>query len=129
MTGGCVVLNPEKESMKFKPRRGGVRLGAGRPKGVLNKATADVKAQAGHYSPDALKTLVDIMLHGESEQARIAASKEVLDRAHGRPRQEIDLTDDGKVTVVICRPTRPVLDVQPAITDHSTGEAETTEAS
>jgi hypothetical protein len=93
----------EKQSMEIKPRRGGIRLGAGRPKGVPNKATRDVKAQAGTYTPEALDTLVEIMRHGKNEQARIAASKEVLDRAHGRPRQELDVTQHAGVTVVVQR--------------------------
>ena len=61
----------------------------GRPKGALNKATADVKLLAQVYTAPALKTLAQIMKHGESEQARVAAARELLDRGHGKARQEI----------------------------------------
>ena len=119
----------EKKSMEIKHRRGGVRPGAGRPKGVPNKATADVKAQASQYSSDALNTLVGIMRHGKSEQARIAASKEVLDRAYGRPRQELDVTQNEGLRVFVYGKPSPVRDVQPALLDHSTDEAENVEES
>ena len=66
---------------------GGKRTGAGRPKGARTKVTADVKALAGKYAPEAFETLRKIMTHGESEPARVAASKEILDRAYGKAPQ------------------------------------------
>ena len=58
---------------------------------------------------------------------RLAAANSLLDRGHGRPRQEIDLRDDGKVTVIINRGGH-ALDMQPTLPNHSIEEAETTEA-
>lgn len=63
---------------------GGARPGAGRKKGVPNKATADVKAMARLYVPDALKELARLSLEAESEQARVSAIKEIMDRAYGK---------------------------------------------
>jgi len=63
------------------------RKTGGRTKGVPNRATRDIKALAQKYTPDALKTLVEICKRGESEQARVAASKELLDRGHGKSPQ------------------------------------------
>jgi hypothetical protein len=65
-------------------KRGGARPGAGRKKGVPNKATADVRALAGQYAPSALKELARLATQAESEAARVSAIKEVLDRAYGK---------------------------------------------
>ena len=59
----------------------------GRPKGALNKSTKDIKALAQKHTPDALGTLVSVMKSSESDAARVAAAKELLDRAHGRAAQ------------------------------------------
>lgn len=78
--------------------RGGKRPGAGRPKGVPNKATADVKAVAGEYSQEAIDTLREIMRDkGSPAAARVAASNAILDRAHGKPTQSIDANVDARV--------------------------------
>lgn len=69
---------------------GGKQPGAGRPKGALNKATADVKLAAQAYTEEALKTLAKIMKTGASEAARVAAANSILDRGHGKPKQTID---------------------------------------
>lgn len=63
--------------------------GSGRKKGSLNKATADVKALAGKYSEAALKELARLSVKAESETARVAAAKEILDRAYGKATQAI----------------------------------------
>ncbi len=64
----------------------------GRQKGTPNKATADVKALAQQHTPEMISELVRIALNAESEQARVAAIKEVLDRGHGKSRQSLDVS-------------------------------------
>lgn len=83
--------------------------GPGRPKGSLNKATAAVRKAAQKYSKDALKTLAEIMEHGDNELARIAAAREILDRAHGKPAQSLEHTgqDGGPVLVTFGGRHRP----------------------
>ena len=71
---------------------GGKRPGAGRPKGVPNKATRDVREAAQKFTTEALLALAKIMRKGESEQARVAAARELLDRGHGKPKFEIGQT-------------------------------------
>jgi hypothetical protein len=71
--------------------KGGKRDGAGRPAGAINKATADIKALAQEYGEDAIRELATLMTTSESHQARIAAAKELLDRAYGKSRQAVDL--------------------------------------
>lgn len=75
------------ENNQSKSKRGGKRPGSGRPKGSVSKVTADVRAQAGKYTPEALKTLCAIMRGSDSDAARVAAAKEILDRGHGKSAQ------------------------------------------
>lgn len=60
----------------------------GRKKGSLNKATADIKAIAQQHTAEAVKALVD-MLHDGGDAAKVAAARELLDRAYGKPTQPI----------------------------------------
>jgi hypothetical protein len=76
---------------------GGKRPGAGRKPGVPNKATSEVKEIARKYGPKALEELA--ILAGlieikdrkpsENDTARIAAAKEILDRAYGKSAQPV----------------------------------------
>jgi hypothetical protein len=66
---------------------GGARPRAGRPKGSLNKVTRDVRELALIHGPAAMKELARLSIQAESEAARIAACKEILDRAYRRPPQ------------------------------------------
>ena len=84
-----------------KSKRGGARPGAGRKKGVPNKATADVKAAAQKFTVDALDTLASIMKASESDAARVAAAKELLDRGHGKSPQAITGEGGGPVALAV----------------------------
>lgn len=75
--------------------RGGKRNGAGRKKGATNKATAELKEIARQHTPEMLAELVRIATTGESEQARVAAIEEVLDRGYGKPAQSVMGDNDG----------------------------------
>lgn len=72
----------------------------GRQKGVPNKATAAIKEIAGQYTEEAVKTLVGILAGGEGipAAAQVSAAKELLDRAHGKPGQSVDITGDMSFT-------------------------------
>lgn len=59
----------------------------GRPKGATNKQTLDVKELARDFTEEAVNALAEIMRQGESEAARVAAIKELLDRGHGKATQ------------------------------------------
>ena len=96
------MLNPEKESKEIK-RRGGRREGAGRPAGAPNKLTRPLKELAAQYTEDSIHTLVALRDHAESEQVRLQAANSLLDRGHGRPRQELDLNGDKSITVIVQR--------------------------
>lgn len=81
----------------------GVKTG-GRVKGTPNKATADVKAMAMQYAPAAMKELARLCVEAESEPARVAAIKEIMDRAYGKARQPLvgdDASDPIRVLTKI----------------------------
>ena len=59
----------------------------GRKPGTPNKATTELQGLARQYTEHAIKVLAMIMVKGESEQARIMAARELLDRGHGKATQ------------------------------------------
>ncbi len=59
-------------------------MAGGRPKGSLNKATKEIRTIARPYAPSAVKELARIMAKSDSDQARVAAIKELLDRGYGK---------------------------------------------
>lgn len=108
---------------------GGRRPGAGRPRGVPNRITRPVKELAADYSESCITKLVELRDTAESEQVRLAATIAILDRAHGRPRQELDLTKDDKIVIVVNRNGSyttpdglPVEQQRHALEDHSSDD-------
>lgn len=82
-----------------KSNRGGARPGAGRRKGTPNKSTADVKALAQKYAPAAMEELSRLSTGAESEAARVAAIKEILDRAYGKSKQPLVGGDESDAPI------------------------------
>jgi len=85
------------KSRKANSNRGskpGERRG-GRQKGTPNKSTSELRELARSYTDQAIKALVDIMLTGSSEQARITAAGTILDRGYGKPSQPVDGDGEG----------------------------------
>ena len=76
---------------------------------------------AAQYTEDSIHTLVTLRDHAKSEQVRLQAANSLLDRGHGRPRQELGLNGDNSVTVIVQR-LAPELGPQPALEDHSQEE-------
>jgi hypothetical protein len=74
----------EAETKQRHANHGGKRDGSGRKKGTPNKVTAEIKVLAHKYGPDALKELARLARSAESEAARVAACREILDRAYGK---------------------------------------------
>ena len=104
---------------------GGKRDGAGRPRGALNKITRPVKELAADQSAASIEKLVHLRDCAQSEQVQFAAAKELLDRAHGRPRQELDVNAGKSVTVIVQRggrSTPTVLNPDPGLLTHEEEE-------
>jgi hypothetical protein len=74
--------------------RGGRRPNAGRKIGSPNKSTRDIRALAQPHGPDAVAALAKIMTESESDSARIAAAKELLDRGYGKAKQLVDIASE-----------------------------------
>lgn len=94
--------------------RGGKRDGAGRPKGAVNKATADIREAAQEFTSEALQVLVQVARTSESDAARVAAANSILDRGHGKPRQSVEV--DADVTARVEAVEWRIVDPQPAST-------------
>ncbi len=71
----------------------GVKTG-GRQKGTPNKATAEVRALAQEYGPDALKELKRLFKEAQSEAARVSACNAILERAYGRSPASVPIEID-----------------------------------
>lgn len=72
------------------------RKTGGRKAGTPNKATADIKAVAQEYGPQAIAVLVEIVNDKAAPHAsRVAAADKLLDRGYGKARQAIDLGSQG----------------------------------
>ena len=69
--------------------------GPGRPKGVANKVTQELGEAARAYTADALATLHHICMHSEIDAARVSAACALLDRGHGKPKQQQEVKLDG----------------------------------
>ena len=83
-----------------KPKNtAGLRRGGGRPKGAVNKVTRELADAAQEYTEEALETLIRICRSGKSEAARVAAACAILDRGHGKPKQQIQADVQGKLTL------------------------------
>jgi hypothetical protein len=84
---------------------GGRRDGAGRKPGALNKVSADIRALAEPYGAPAVAELAKLAgltaTPGAANDAtRVAALRELLDRAYGRPAQYISNTSDHSITAL-----------------------------
>ena len=88
------AINRNKTQRAQSSRVNG-KLG-GRPKGSkTNTELAEIKTLARKHAPDCFLELVRLSSAAESENARLAAIKEVLDRAYGRSPQPISGDNEG----------------------------------
>ena len=54
----------------------------------MSRKPKDLKEEAGKHAGEALETLLELMRNSSSDPVRIAAARELLDRAHGKPKTE-----------------------------------------
>lgn len=81
--------------MAKRGRKPGTPKTGGRQKGTPNKANADLRALAQQYTGEAVDTLASIMHKSESDAARVAAVRELLERGHGKVTQPVSGDNDG----------------------------------
>ncbi len=99
-----------KSSNLSRGSKPGERRG-GRQKGTPNKVAADVRALAQEHTANAIKELARLAEKSESDAARVAAIKELLDRGHGKSRQPVDVGGDPDAPI-IHRIERVIVDVK-----------------
>jgi hypothetical protein len=75
------------------------KAGPGRPKGMLNKATRDIKELAQPYGPECIERIAKLMKH-KNPWIRLAACKEMLDRSYGKAAQA-QPTEANEKTVTV----------------------------
>lgn len=59
------------------------------------KVLTEVKEAARQHGPAAIKQLATLMVSGDTDAAKIAACRELLDRAYGKAAQPLDGDGDG----------------------------------
>jgi len=85
-----MTLKPKKPPVA-RGQNGGVRKGAGRPRGAVSQIKLDLKQKAQQYADIALATLAEIAKDKKAPQAaRVSASNSLLDRGYGKAIQFVD---------------------------------------
>lgn len=74
----------------------------GRPAGC-----ADLVNAARSEAPDSLRKLVWLRDNADSDAVRLAACREILDRAFGKPKRGLEMTGEVQTQVVIRHIFRP----------------------
>ena len=100
----------------------GKRPGAGRPPGALNRLTRPIRELAAEQGAASIARLIQLRDEAESEQVRLVAARELLDRGYGRPRQMLAMEDQSTIIIVdrSCG-AGDIVEVQAAaLEDHST---------
>ena len=91
--------------------RGGLRDGAGRPVGSLNKSSPSQNQRlselARTHTQAALNTLLDVARNGRTDAARVSAATAILDRGYGKAsvRQEESIVDLPPVVIQVIQPS------------------------
>ena len=73
------------------------KRGRGRPKGAVNTERREAKELAIQHGPEIIAELARLALKAKSEMARISAGEAVLNRAYGKPVQQIDANINARV--------------------------------
>jgi hypothetical protein len=92
----------DEDPLKVEPNRPRVKTG-GRKKGSLNKVTKDIKLLSRPYTAEAVETLASVMRIGETHAVRVAAAKELLDRAWGKSSQPVEHSGNVDIAMTLDR--------------------------
>lgn len=82
-------------STKATTKRRTKTPGSGRKKGTPNKATAEIRELAREHGPAAIQALAQLLMSADSDTARIAAAKELLDRGYGKATATQEISGPG----------------------------------
>jgi hypothetical protein len=84
------ILPPQRD------KRGHYLSGNSGNPGGMSEAKREMQALARSHSVEAIERAVEIMRTGKSETTRLMAISMILDRAWGKPKQEIAVEDQGQ---------------------------------
>jgi hypothetical protein len=73
----------------------------GRAKGTPDKVSAEVRAVAAAQGPKVIAELACLALHATNEATRVAARKELLDRAIGKAVQPHSGESRGRLSLLV----------------------------
>ncbi len=79
--------------------KSGERRG-GRKAGTPNKIACDFSEIARRFGPQAIRAIQKLAKHAQSEQVRLAAWKEILDRGYGKPLATATVQETAKIEVI-----------------------------
>jgi hypothetical protein len=71
----------------------------GRPKKTQEEF--DLIAACKAKTPDALGVVEKIMLTGETEKNRLSAAQIIIERAYGKPKQEVEASVSGQIEQIV----------------------------
>jgi hypothetical protein len=74
-----------------RPPRGAWKKGQSGNPGGRPREIGYLRELARERTEEAIETLADVMLNGESDSARVAAATALLDRGYGRPSQTVEV--------------------------------------
>lgn len=96
----------------------GRKTGGGSRLGRPNKATAEIRGLARQYGEAAMAELARLAVEAESEAARVAACREILDRGYGKAMQPVGGDGEGGPVVyrIITGVPQVIYDDKPAET-------------
>ncbi len=60
------------------------------------KIMPDVRAKAQPFANMAIEALVEVIRNSDSNAVRVSAANAILDRAYGKPRQDVGVTGEVK---------------------------------
>jgi len=74
----------------------------GRKPGSTNKTPKPIKELAAEHTPEALDEILRLMREAQNETTRLAAARDIIDRAYGKPTQSVEQTgkDGGPIQLV-----------------------------
>jgi hypothetical protein len=103
------------------------KAGPGRPKGLRNKATRDIKELAQPYGPECIERIAKLM-KPKDPGICLAACKEMLDRGYGKSPKAVDVNSSGNVYVAVANYSGELMS-QPLLAPYRTIEARATNGS
>lgn len=71
----------------------------GRPKKTAEEF--DLIAACKDKTPAALTTIENIMVNGETEKNRLTAAQIIIERAYGKPKQEVEAQVSGQIEQIV----------------------------